>query len=102
MFSVTVHGLPYAWIELAMLPNLILLKKFILFSFFKEDFRRTACTSLLLYVLEKYGGDSEWERTREVYDVKSHGMSHTNTDIPTLGLKLIHTSSLLFRSEQAA
>uniref|UniRef100_A0A8C1LNA8 Tubulin tyrosine ligase-like family, member 3 n=2 Tax=Cyprinus carpio TaxID=7962 RepID=A0A8C1LNA8_CYPCA len=42
---------------------------------FIEDFRRTACTSLLMYVLEKYAGDSEWERTREVHDAKSHGLS---------------------------
>ncbi|XP_059416043.1 tubulin monoglycylase TTLL3-like isoform X1 [Carassius carassius] len=42
---------------------------------FIEDFRRTACTSLLKYVLEKYAGDSEWKRTREVHDAKSHGLS---------------------------
>ncbi|XP_043098250.1 tubulin monoglycylase TTLL3 [Puntigrus tetrazona] len=55
---------------------------------FIEDFRRTACTSLLLYVLEKYGGDSEWERTREVYNAKSHGLNkprkqHANQRVGT-------------------
>ncbi|KAK9973494.1 hypothetical protein ABG768_024221 [Culter alburnus] len=55
---------------------------------FIEDFRRTACTSLLLYVLEKYGGDSEWERIGEVHDAKSHGPSkrrkqHTNQRVGT-------------------
>ncbi|KTF79627.1 hypothetical protein cypCar_00007790 [Cyprinus carpio] len=55
---------------------------------FIEDFRRTACTSLLLYVLEKYGGDSEWERTGEVYNAKSHGLSkarkqHANQRVGT-------------------
>lgn len=87
------------WIEptIFALPDLILP-----FCCFTEDFRRTACTSLLLYVLEKYGGDSEWERIGEVHDAKSHGMTHTNTRMHTLELAHIHTSSLLCRSEQAA
>ncbi|XP_026116236.1 tubulin monoglycylase TTLL3 isoform X1 [Carassius auratus] len=55
---------------------------------FIEDFRRTACTSLLLYVLEKYGGDSEGKRTGEMYDAKSHGLSklrkqHANQTVGT-------------------
>ncbi|XP_050968987.1 tubulin monoglycylase TTLL3 [Labeo rohita] len=55
---------------------------------FIEDFRRTACTSLLLYVLEKYGGDLEWERTGEVHNAKSHGLSksrkqHANQRVGT-------------------
>ncbi|CAM4626620.1 unnamed protein product [Leuciscus chuanchicus] len=55
---------------------------------FIDDFRRTACTSLLLYVLEKYGGDSEWERISKVHDAKSHGLSkrrkqHTNQRVGT-------------------
>jgi len=50
--------------------------------------------------LEKYGGDSEWERIGEVHDAKSRGMTHTNTHIRTH--TQIHTSSLICRSEQAA
>lgn len=69
------------------------------FCFFTDDFRRTACTSILMYVLEMYGGDSEWERIGEVHDAKSRGMTHTNTHMHTLELTHIHTSSLLCRSE---
>ncbi|XP_051996421.1 tubulin monoglycylase TTLL3 isoform X2 [Xyrauchen texanus] len=55
---------------------------------FIEDFRRTACTSLLLYVVERYGGNSEWEKTGEMHDTKSHALSkphkqHTNQKVGT-------------------
>ncbi|XP_056316224.1 tubulin monoglycylase TTLL3 [Danio aesculapii] len=44
---------------------------------FVDDFRRTACTSLLLYVLEKYEGDSEGEKIGEVHNAKSCGLRKT-------------------------
>ncbi|KAG1942647.1 protein monoglycylase TTLL8 [Pimephales promelas] len=46
---------------------------------FIDDFRRTACTSLLLYVLEKYGGDSEWERI----GLSKRRKQHTNQRVGT-------------------
>nr|XP_055069344.1 tubulin monoglycylase TTLL3 [Misgurnus anguillicaudatus] len=54
---------------------------------FIEDFRRTACTSLLLYVVERYGGDLEWLRTGEMLNAKASGLSkprkHTNQKVGT-------------------
>lgn len=35
-----------------------------------DDFRRTACTSLLRYVVERAGGQVEDDRTGEIYHVK--------------------------------
>ncbi|XP_026801286.3 tubulin monoglycylase TTLL3 isoform X2 [Pangasianodon hypophthalmus] len=37
---------------------------------FIDDFRRTACTSLLRYVVERAGGQVENDRTGEIYHVK--------------------------------
>ncbi|XP_056605668.1 tubulin monoglycylase TTLL3 isoform X1 [Triplophysa dalaica] len=58
---------------------------------FIEDFRRTACTSLLLYVVERYGGDLEWLRTGEMHNATFPGVSkprkkHTNQRV---GVSLI-------------
>ncbi|XP_057183798.1 tubulin monoglycylase TTLL3 [Triplophysa rosa] len=58
---------------------------------FIEDFRQTACTSLLLYVVERYGGDLEWVRTGEMDDATFPGVSkprkkHTNQRV---GVSLI-------------
>ncbi|TRY55019.1 hypothetical protein DNTS_020756, partial [Danionella cerebrum] len=61
---------------------------------FIDDFKRTACISILLYVVEKYEGVSEWESTGKIHSATSHGLnrSRKQQSNPKIAASLIDTA----------